>query len=241
MACSRFHFHGNLNDFLSPSRRARPASVCWGEERTVKDAIESLGIPHVEVDTILVGARPVGFSYRLQDGDEVGVYPEPGPARRLMPPAQAEPRFVLDTHLGRLARYLRLLGFDTRFAVDCGDRQLVQQSVEDDRTLLTRDRDLLKRKALRRGYYVRATRPRQQLEEIVDRFRLAAKMHPFSRCMECNAPLRQVAKHEIEHQLQPRTRRFFDEFLQCSGCGRVYWQGSHFERLRALVDGLTTP
>ncbi|SDK70195.1 Mut7-C RNAse domain-containing protein [Microbulbifer yueqingensis] len=238
MPSAQIHFHGNLSDFLTARRRCRGSTVHWSDRRSVKDAIESLGVPHVEVDSIMVGGTAVDFSYRLQDGDRVEVYPAPGPGRRLSPEAQAEPRFVLDCHLGRLARYLRMLGFDSRLPDDCSDEQLVQLSVRQDRTLLTRDRDLLKRKQLQRGYYVRATRPRLQLQEIATRFRLAHSMQPFSRCMECNASLRPAAKQEIDHRLQPRTRRSFDDFLQCSACGRVYWRGSHFDRMQALVDSL---
>ncbi|WP_237060062.1 Mut7-C ubiquitin/RNAse domain-containing protein [Microbulbifer sediminum] len=236
MARILFQFYGNLNDFLSARRREQYIRLDREHPGSVKDAIESLGVPHVEVDRIWVDGRPQDFDYQLQDGDRVHVYPRSADGLGLMPPPQNTPVFVLDCHLGRLARYLRLLGFDSLFEGNYQDRQLLQLSVEQDRTLLTRDRDLLKRKDLRRGYYVRATRPRQQLQEVSTRFGLARKLRPFSRCTVCNGQLSPVAGQAVAAQLQPRTRRYYREFLQCHDCGRVYWKGSHFQRLRRLVD-----
>ncbi|MFI2812743.1 Mut7-C RNAse domain-containing protein [Microbulbifer sp. JSM ZJ756] len=235
MVRTQFEFSASLEDFLPAHRRGRPILLERDYPGAVKDAIESLGVPHVEVDRIVVGGQVVGFGYQLEDGDQVQVYPQAGNEYRLVPPPLPEPAFVLDCHLGRLARYLRLLGFDSLFEGNYHDRQLLEISLEQDRTLLTRDRDLLKRKALRRGYYVRATRPRRQLHEVAGHFRLASMLRPFTRCMVCNGLLSPVARQAIEEYLQPRTRRYYGDFLQCGDCRRIYWKGSHFQRLQRLV------
>jgi hypothetical protein len=147
-------------------------------------------------------------------------------------------RFVLDVHLGKLARYLRLLGFDTLYRPDCDDATIVSLSLAGSRLILTRDKGLLKHAAVTRGYWLRSTVPRQQLREIVRAFDLAGSMHPFTRCMRCNCELTPVAKDAVASRLPPRVRSHFDEFAQCPGCAQVYWRGSHYERLRQLVDEL---
>jgi uncharacterized protein len=233
--------YAELNDLLPPTRRGQAFEVGIGPGATVKDLIESLGIPHTEIDVILVNGQSVGFSHRLVPGDRLAVYPvfeaiDVHPVVRLRPAPLRHSRFVLDVHLGRLARYLRLLGFDSWWRNEADDAALVASSLGEGRILLTRDRGVLKRSALTHAYYVREHDPRRQVGEVLRRFDLFDAVVPFGRCLECNAPLEVVAKAEVEGLLPPRTRRDFDEFRRCQGCRRVYWKGSHYDRLRALVD-----
>jgi uncharacterized protein with PIN domain len=213
---------------------------------SVKDMIESLGVPHTEVDLILANGEPVDFTYRVQEGDTISVFPEfqsidVPPHVRLRPKPLPEPRFVADTHLGRLAAYLRMLGFDTLYRNDSADEDLARLSMGEDRILLTRDRGLLMRTMVTRGCYLRATEPAGQLAELLQRFDLASAITPFRRCMHCNALLRPISKETISDRLLPRTRQHFHEFYNCPQCGRIYWKGSHYQRMRRFIDRVIAP
>jgi len=232
-----------LNDFLPPERRGRDIVYEFVVPGTVKDAVESFGVPHTEVDLILVNGVSVGFDRLLAGGDRVSVYPvfealDIRPLVRLRPEPLRETRFLLDGHLGRLARYLRMLGFDTAYERDADDAELARASVAGRRILLTRDRGLLMRREVTHGYAVRATDPREQLREIVERFDLAGSIQAFTRCLRCNGRLREAAKAEVAGRLPPRTYECYDEFLLCPDCGRVYWSGPHHRRMSDLVEAM---
>lgn len=237
-------FYAQLNDFLPPEKRTRIIACTFDVSGSVKDMIESLGVPHTEVDLILVNGESVDFSYRVQESDRISVYPEfrsidISPRTRLRPQPLPELRFVADTHLGRLAAYLRMLGFDTLYRNDYADEDLARLSAEEDRVLLTRDRGLLMRAVITRGCYLRATEPARQLAELLQRFDLAQAITPFRRCMHCNALLRPIPKEKISDRLLPQTRQHFNEFYNCPQCDRIYWKGSHYRRMRQLIDSVT--
>lgn len=209
----------------------------------IKDVLQALGLPHPEVDLVVVNGRPVAFDYRLRPDDLVDVFgldrpPEPSGARGLIPAPTEPPRFVLDGHLGRLARYLRMLGFDSLYAARATDTELARQSGAEERILLTRDRGLLKRSVVRHGYLVRDDDPRRQLAEVVARYRLSGTAAPFTRCVRCNGTIAPVDKAEVVERLtgEPRTLRYFDTFGRCDGCGSIYWPGSHFDRMTRLAE-----
>ncbi len=236
-------FYEELNDYLPPERRKRDFVHAFDGTPAVKDVIEALGVPHTEVDLILVDGRSVRFSHRLRGGERVAVYPmferlDIRPIHRLRPRPLRRTRFVADVHLGRLARYLRLLGFDTKYRNDLDDAQLVETSVRERRILLTRDVALLKHKALTRGYWLRSTDPERQAEEVVNALSLRSDMRPFTRCMMCNALLRPVSRAEVADSVPPRVYRRFRRFARCPRCRRVYWRGSHFRCMQALVERL---
>jgi uncharacterized protein with PIN domain/sulfur carrier protein ThiS len=228
MAYAEFRFLGELNDFLSLDRRHTRFRRRVEEHSTIKDTIESLGVPHTEIGLVLVNGQPVGLESRIRDGDVVEANPGgylPGP-----------PRFVLDTHLGRLARYLRMLGLDTLYRNDYRDDELARLSRGDDRILLTRDIGLLKRSIVRRGYWVRADGSEAQLAEIVRRFDLVGSISPFGRCLRCNGLLEPIAREVIEDRLPLRTRHEQVDFRRCPTCGGIYWKGSHYDRMRRLIE-----
>jgi len=243
MVQALFRFYGNLNDFLPPARQGRLFDHPFSGRASVKDMIESLGVPHPEVDLILANSEPVDFTYIVQPGDRISVYPffesiDISSLTRVRPAPLAPARFVLDTHLGRLAGYLRLLGFDTRYRTDFRDAELAHIASTEARILLTRDRGLLKRSIVRHGYCVRETNPRRQVLEIVRRFDLFAAIKPFRRCIRCNGLISPVAKEAISHRLEADTRRYYDAFFICQSCDQIYWRGTHYERLRAFVAGI---
>jgi uncharacterized protein with PIN domain len=249
MPTATFRFHGSLNDFLATARRGQPIEREFEASPGVIDLIQALGVPHPEVDLIAVSDRPVGLDYRVRPGDRIDVFgiERAGESRHLasdagrpglIPPPPDPPRFVLDGHLGRLARYLRMLGFDSRYDRNAADDELARLSAEEGRILLTRDRGLLKRSIVRLGYLVRDDDPRRQLVEVVGRYGLAGTARPFSRCVRCNGDIEPVDRSEVAERLagEPRTLRYFETFGRCAGCGSIYWPGSHFERMSRLVE-----
>ncbi len=236
-------FYAKLNDFLPVTQRQTLINYPFELSRSVKDMVESLGVPHTEVDLILVNGNSVDFTYQVQDGDRISVYPlfdsiDITPLLRVRPQPLQEIRFVLDTHLGRLAAYLRMLGFDTLYRNDYTDDELADISHTEGRILLTKDRGLLKRNQVTYGYYVRETDPQQQVAEVVRRFDLFQEITPFRRCLRCNTPLNPVDKEAIADRLPPKAREYYQEFRLCPTCGRIYWRGSHYDRMRRFVDRL---
>jgi hypothetical protein len=195
------------------------------------------------VDLIIVNGASVDFGYRVRQGDDVAVYPvfesvDIQPVSRLRPQPLREPKFVVDINLGRLARYLRMLGFDTIYRNDLEDREIVDISIKEHRIILTRDQDLLKHKEVTHGYWVRSTKISAQLKEVVKRFDLKNSIRPFRRCMVCNGLLHPVAKEDIIDKLEDGTKRDYDTFYQCDICNRIYWRGSHYERMRKIIHDL---
>jgi hypothetical protein len=246
MASAELRFYEELNDFLAPALRRRAFTHAFDRRTSIKDMIESFGVPHTEIDIILVNGRSVDFGYIVEDGDHISVYPvferlDVTPLVRLRPAPLRTSAFIIDSNLGRLARYLRLLGFDCLYRNDFDDDSIAGLASREARIVLTRDRALLQRKLITRGYFVRAVDPRQQVREVLARLDLYRQVKPFTRCTRCNGTLQDVDKQEIAARLEPKTHRYYDTFRQCSRCGQVYWQGSHHTRSRALIDALTQP
>ena len=206
----------------------------------MKDVIESLGVPHPEIDLILVNGVSVPFDYAVQRGDRIAVFPhfttlDVGTLTRVRPRPLDTVRFVADVHLGKLARYLRLVGLDTAYRADANDATLADLADREGRILLTRDQGLLKRRRVAHGYFIRETHPHRQLVEVLRRFG-PLELRAFSRCLRCNDLLRAVPKSAVDSALLPRTRQHYDRFEVCSGCGRIYWKGSHWKRLTHVID-----
>ena len=228
--------YAELNDFLSRVHRQRPMRRSFSPRTSVKDLIEGADVPHTEVALVLVNGASVDFAHLVQDGDRISVYPvfealDIAGVTQVRPAPLRDLRFVLDVHLGRLAAYLRLAGFDVVYRNDVDDVALAKLGAGG-RVLLTRDRGLLKRRAVTRGYWLRSTVPQVQFAEVLRRFDLVGAVQPFSRCLRCNAPLESVQKADVLADLPPRTRECYDDFLRCSDCRRIYWQGGHFQALR---------
>jgi uncharacterized protein with PIN domain len=235
--------YAELNDFLGPESRGVTVRRPFRSHQTVKDVLEAMGIPHTEVDLILVNGDPEDFSHRPNVGDRIAAYPmfealDIGSTERLRPVPLRDPRFVVDVNLGRLARLLRVLGFDVWWSSDADDQTLTDISLNEQRILLTRDRGLLKRRAITHGLFVHSEQPEQQTVEVIRRLDLRQLVSPLTRCLRCNGTLAAVAKDEVIDHLEPLTRRYYEEFSRCTECGRVYWAGSHHSRLVSLVGRL---
>ena len=236
-----FRFYEELNDFLPPVRRKREFAVPCARAATTKHMIEALGVPHTEVEVVLVNGESVGFDRVLRDGDRVAVYPkfealDVKPLLRVRDEPLRTTRFLADAHLGGLARLLRLAGFDTLYENGLTDAQIEALAREDGRIVLTRDRELLKRRGITHGCFVRALRPREQLREVIERLDLMRSVQPFTRCLACNAMLAPIDKSAVCDRLPPNVRECHDRFTACTGCGRIYWEGSHWRRMRSIVD-----
>jgi uncharacterized protein with PIN domain/sulfur carrier protein ThiS len=243
MGTATFRFYEELNDFLAPDRRKQEFTVPCARAATTKHMIEALGVPHTEVELILVNGESVDFNRQLEDGDRVAVYPrfeamDVTPLLRVREQPLREPRFVADAHLGGLAHMLRMLGFDTLYDNHFQDDAIVAIAEHDGRIVLTRDRELLKRRAVTHGCYVHALKSEAQLREVVERLDLARGARPFTLCLHCNAPLRAVDKASVLDRLPSKVREHYERFSTCDGCGRVYWEGSHWRNMRRLLDGV---
>jgi uncharacterized protein with PIN domain len=240
-----FRVYAELNDHLPPLDRFKTLEKDFTVSSTVKDMIESFGVPHAEIDLIVANGESVGFDYRVRDGDRVAVYPvfealDIRPELRVRVKPLREPRFVLDVHLGKLAAYLRMLGFDAMYRSCFSDPELVRISSDERRILLTRDRGLLKHAAVTHGYWLRETDSRRQAAEVVRRFDLAAAMRPFTRCMECNGVLEPISIEAAREFVPERVVAALKEFRRCPRCGRIFWKGSHYDRMRRFVEELST-
>jgi uncharacterized protein with PIN domain len=235
----RLTFHGDLAFFLKQAAPGPTIIRRLNEKTSVKDIIESCGVPHPEVDLILVEGVPVDFSYALQRNTTIEIYPV-GFTHTASPHERALrddiKRFIADGHLGKLTRNLRLLGIDVAYLRAAEDRQLLETMQRENRALLTRDRRLLMHAIVQHGYYPRSQEATEQTIEVVRRFDLLSSIAPFTRCLHCNAPLQQVEKAEVMEELEPLTRIYYHQFRRCTGCGQIYWRGSHFSKLEARLQ-----
>jgi uncharacterized protein with PIN domain len=232
MSTAHFLFFGRLMDFLLKNQQDRVITVDFRGPQSIKHLVESLGVPHPEIGPVRVNGQEGMLSTITQDGDRVEVHPIPNGCL-------IEPRFVLDNHLGRLTAYLRMLGFDCLYRNDYDDEELAETSQSEERILLSRDRRLLMRKSVTYGYCLRSLDSLAQLTEVIQRFDLTSRLRPFHRCLRCNHPLQPVPKEAVMDRLEPLTKMYFDEFQICPACQQIYWKGSHYEKMRELIEEIT--
>ncbi|MDR4514093.1 Mut7-C RNAse domain-containing protein [Nitrosomonas sp.] len=239
----RLHFYAELNDFLAPAERNNTIQFCFNRKASIKDVIESCNVPHTEIDLIIVNDVSVNFNYNVLQGDNIHVHPvypaagssNPAALLHLTPAIADNPEFIVDVNLGRLARYLRLLGLDCLYSNHFDDATIAEISSTSRRIILTRDRKLLQRKIIRYGYFVRAEAPKSQVKEVLIKFNLHSALKPLTRCTFCNEKLVHTDKRFITHRLKPLTKKYYDKFLTCPDCGQIYWQGSHNARIKQII------
>ncbi len=242
---SVFRFYEELNEHLPEDIRKKEFSYEFTGRPSVKNSIQAIGIPHSEVDLILVDGEAVDFSYQMQGGEKISVYPvfeslDISPLVRLRPKPLRESHFIVDVNLGKLALKLRLLGFDTLFRNDFEDDEIVETALREKRIILTRDKGILKQNAVTHGYFLRNDDPKKQLKELVERLQLQNSFEPLTRCTVCNSMLQKTDKQQLESQLPSDTLRYYNEFWQCTGCKKLFWKGSHFRHIQKLVEELKT-
>ena len=235
----QIRFYGQLNDFLREKKQIR-YNFAFSGKPSVKDVIESQGIPHVEVGLILANNESVDFHYHVMDGDMISVYPlfqsfDIKELQKTDTLPNIKNKFILDVHLGKLARYLRLLGFDCYYKNDFSNSEIIQMALDEERIILTHDTGLLKKAKVKYGYWIRSDKPIEQVKEVINHFDLLNEIKPYTRCMECNGAVTDVKKDEIENLLEPNTKLYYNDFCRCAGCKRIYWQGSHCEKMDKII------
>lgn len=234
-------FYEELNDFIKTEMQKKDIAFQLSGSPTVKDVIESYGVPHTEVDLILVDGESVDFNYHLKPGNHISVFPKfESLDIQTVSQIRAEPlrevKFILDVHLGKLAKFLRLSGFDTTYKTQQDDKKIIQLAKQEKRIILTRDIGILKHSEVTHGYFVRADNPKKQLPEIIQRFDLKDMIKPFTRCLECNGLLKQADKNEIREQLEPSTEKYYTKFYVCKSCKKIYWKGSHYKDMIEFIN-----
>lgn len=240
---AEFRFYEELNDFLPAERHKISFRWPFFGTPSVKDLIQAIGVPHTAIDLVLVDGQSVNFSHRLRGGERVAVYPvferlDVSPVIRLRPRPLRNTRFILDVHLGKLARYLRMLGFDAAYDRDCDNAMLIDLSLRQKRIILTRSLEILKQNRVTHGYWLRHHAPRQQLREVLRALDLFSQVQPFTRCMDCNGRIQRANRAAISGRVNPNVFQRFCEFTQCGDCGKTYWHGSHHERMFQLISKL---
>ena len=239
----QIRFYEELNDFLPEEKKKKRFTHYYIDRTSVKDLIESIGVPHTEVDLILVNGKSVNFKYKINDSDDISVYPvfeslDISEVQHLRAKPLRKPKFVADVHLGRLTRYLRMMGFDVYYRNDLEDNEIVDISLKEKRTILTKDLGILKRNEVTHGYWIRSTKLEEQVKEALKRFDLQKEIKEFSRCIECNELLKPVKKEMIIKQLPPKVAQSQNEFFHCPSCNKVYWKGTHYQRMLTFIKRL---
>lgn len=234
-------FYEELNDFLPKDIKKKAFTHHFKGNPSVKDVIESIGVPHVEVDLILVNGKSVDFNYLVNAHDSISVYPvferfDISNVTRLRNMPLRDPKFILDVHLGKLVKYLRFLGFDTYYENDLADDYIIDISIKDNRIILTRDLGILKNSKVTHGYWIRSQQPNEQLNEVIKTFDLGKWFRPFTRCSFCNGKVTAIDKKDIIHRLKPLTKEYYSEFYRCASCDKIYWEGSHFEKIKESIS-----
>jgi len=227
-----FHFYEELNDFIASDKKRLAYIYSFYGNPSIKDAIEAIGVPHVEVSLMRVNGQVVDFGYHLKDNDRVSVYP----VLKTQKKASKEIKFILDVHLGKLAKYLRMCGFDSAYQNDYDDKKIVLISLEENRIILTRDIGMLKMKSVSQGYFIRNQDSKAQLMEVLQHFDLQQAIDPFKRCIKCNGKLERVEKEKVMQRLQPLTQKHFNTFFKCENCQSIFWEGSHFDRMSGFIN-----
>ena len=236
----KFRFYEELNNYLPEGNRKIWFDFYFIGIQTLKEVFQSMEVPAKEIDLILVNQQSQGFDYLLRDGDRISVYPvfelfDISKISRIREKPLRNPAFICDVHLGRLSKYLRMLGFDAQYSNRFSPDDLIARSNSEKRILLSKSLRLIHHKEVTRSYRIRSADPVEQIKDIVGKLDLSGLANPFSRCLNCNHKLQEVEKPEIIDRLQPLTRKHFQTFLRCPSCDRIYWEGSHFERMQEII------
>jgi uncharacterized protein with PIN domain len=246
MPKATFRFYEELNDFLPTHRRKTYFEASIEGKRSIKDMIEALGIPHTQIDLILVNGESVTFNYTVQDGDRVSVYPvfeslNITKITRLRKTPLRRTKFIADINLGHIVKYMRIIGFDTYYDPLLSPHEIIEISKREDRIILTQSRKLLKFKAVTHGILIRPGTPTNQVKQIIDTLDIKDSIKLFSRCLRCNILLKNVPKDKVLDRIPPKAKKNCDQYVECQSCDKIYWKGgTHFihtkKAVRQLLD-----
>jgi uncharacterized protein len=239
-----FRFYEELNDFLPVEKRKVQFEYRFDCRPSVKDAVEAIGVPHTEIDMIIVNGVSVAFSYNLRDNDSISIYPvfesfDISDVTHLREKPLREPKFIADVHLGKLVRQMRLMGFDTAYENNLTNDEIIKRSLLEKRAILTRDKGMLMNGAVTHVCWIRSTNNREQLEQVIKRFDMNRLLNPFTRCLDCNGLIENVSKEEILSKIEPGTSLYYDEFRRCIVCGKIFWKGSHYLKMKKNIEKFT--
>lgn len=236
-----FRFYEELNDFLPADRQKTDFEIDFKSKRSIKDMIEALGVPHVEVDLILINGKSVDFNYIIQAEDRVSVYPvfeslniEKVTHLRKIPLRCT--KFIANVNLGEITKYMRLLGFDVYFDPAISAQEIIKISKNENRIILTKSRKLLKFKEVSHGIFIRPGKTEDQVRRIMDFLDIKNQVRPFSRCLLCNTRLEKIPKENIRDRIPPKVKELYDEYNHCTSCDRIYWKGSHQIKMQNVID-----
>jgi uncharacterized protein with PIN domain len=209
--------------------------------RSVKDMIEALGVPHTEIDLILVNGTSVDFAYVLKDGDRVNVYPvfeslNIENVTRLRKVPLRKTKFIADIHLGKIVKYMRALGFDLSFDPSLSARKIIEISKKKSRIILTKSRQILKFKEVTHAIFIYPGTTAEQIKRILDYLDIKDSIKPFSRCLRCNSVVKRVSKEGVADRIPPKTKEFCDQYNHCKFCDKIYWKGTHFIKMSKAID-----
>ncbi len=240
MQTATFRIYAELNDFLPKQKKQVSFEYSFAGPLKVHEAILSLHIPLSEVDLILVNGCSKGVDYWISNGDYISVYPvfesfNISSLNSLRPEPLRNSKFILDVHLGKLAKFLRMAGFDTLYSSTFKDAEIIDISVESGRIILTRDNGLLRSVKVKHGYYIRNIDPVKQFKEVVSKFDLGSQFKPMERCLKCNNLLEMAVKEELPGKIKPDILNRFSHFYTCRQCNHIYWHGSHYDRMKAFL------
>ena len=240
---AQLRFYEELNDFLDPGKKKKTFLYRFSEKPTIKHVIENLGVPHTEVELILANGVSVGFDYHLKNGDQISAYPvfetlDVSPIIRLREKPLRNIKFILDVHLGKLSKILRMLGFDTLYENDYENTTIINISKTEKRVILTRGRSILKNKSVTHAYCLRSEQPSKQAIEVLQRFELFRQINPFHRCIICNGIIESTDKESALTVIPPKTAKYYHEFYKCSDCGKIYWKGSHYSNMKKRIESI---
>lgn len=238
---AQLRFYEELNSFIPHDHQKKQFIFKFWGKPSIKDVIESLGVPHTEVDLILINGQSVDFQHHIRHGDRVSVYPmfeslDIDRVSQIRKTPLRKIKFILDVHLGKMAKSLRMLGFDSLYRNDYTDPEIVNMAAINKRIILTRDKGLLKFKKVTHGYWIRSDDPKRQVIEVLQRFDLFSQISPFHRCLSCNGLIKKIKREAVDSKLMPKTRRYYKEFYNCLDCGRIYWKGSHFQNMQKQIN-----
>ena len=150
----------------------------------------------------------------------------------------SEIRFMADEMLGKLAKWLRTIGYDTVYYTGGGDSALVKRALAENRVILTKDSHLVRRKLARKSLFIKSEHPREQFKQVVEELKLDVQSKLFTRCLICNQELNLTEKEDIRDRVPSYTYLTQDKFYECPECERVYWPGTHKDNMLQMISDI---
>jgi len=154
------------------------------------------------------------------------------------------PKFIVDNNVGKLAKWLRIMGYDTLFFNGSDDSRMIATALAEDRVILTRDTQIMRRRVVTCGQLkailIRGDQPEQQMHQVIDTLNLDCQFRPFALCLECNQPLLERSKQQVEDRVPPFVFQTQSQYMECPACHRIYWRGTHWQAMTKRLEKFMT-